>query len=84
MNKILEDLHIYQPEKNNLLKNLLKKPKREPRDVMPHTFSSKPYAIEQADLLHLPDYDGYKYLLVVVDIATRRCDAQLNNLFVSK
>jgi hypothetical protein len=76
MNKILEDLHIYQPEKNNLLKNLLKKPIREPRDVMPHTFSSKPYAIEQADLLHLPDDDGYKYLLVVVDIATRRCDAQ--------
>jgi transposase InsO family protein len=26
--------------------------------------------------LHLPDDNGYKYLLVVVDVATRLCDAE--------
>ena len=32
-------------------------------------------AVHQADLLSLPDDDGYKYALVVVDMATRRVEA---------
>jgi hypothetical protein len=77
MNKILKDLKIVENEnENNLVKNLTKVPKKEPANVMPHTFAPVKNATHQADLLHLPDDQGYKYLLVVVDIATRTVDAE--------
>ena len=77
MNKVLADLKIISSSKeNSLVKNLTKVPPREPRDVMPHTTAFQPFAAEQADLLFLPNDDGYRYLLVVVDIATRLCDAE--------
>jgi hypothetical protein len=43
---------------------------------MPHTTSGVPNAVHQADLLFLPNDGGFRYLLVVVDIATRKCDAE--------
>jgi len=61
---------------DTLLHNLTKLPPKVSANVVPHTYASKAWATEQADLLHLPDDDGYKYLLVVVDIATRKCDAE--------
>lgn len=61
---------------NNKLDNLTKPPKREPNNVAPHTTANEPFATEQADLLHLPNDDGYRYLLVVTDIATRLTDAE--------
>ena len=61
---------------NSLTKNLIKTPLKEPNDVMPHTTAPKENASQQADLLYLPNDDWYKYLLVVVDIATRRTDAE--------
>lgn len=77
MNKILTDLKILSNERDNsVVKNLTRIPPKEPRDVMPHTTAPIQNAVQQADILFLPNDDGYKYLLVVVDIATRRVDAE--------
>ena len=77
MNKIFTDLKILSNvRENSLTKNLTKTPLKEPNDVMPHTTAPKENAVQQADLLYLPNDDGYKYLLVVVDIATRKTDAE--------
>ncbi len=35
-----------------------------------------PNEVHQADILHLPNDNGYKYALTVVDIATRYKDAE--------
>lgn len=71
--KILNELNLGS---NNVLHDLTKIPKKDSNAIMPHTYASKAWATEQADVLHLPDDDGYRYLLVVVDIATRTCDAE--------
>jgi hypothetical protein len=77
MNKILTELKILKNEKeNSLVKNLLKTPPKELNNVMPHTTAPKQNAVHQADLLFLPNDDGYRYLLVVVDLATRKVDAE--------
>jgi hypothetical protein len=77
MDKILSDLKILSNEReNNIVKNLTQQPPKEPRHVMPHTTAPIENAVQQADLLHLPNDDGYKYLLVIVDIATRKVDAE--------
>jgi hypothetical protein len=61
---------------NSILTNLTKNPKKEPKKITPHTTASVAFATEQVDTLYLPEDDGYKYLLVVVDVATRMCDAE--------
>ena len=76
MNKILDELKLSDKDENSLLNNLTKIPKKEPRDVMPYTYAVKAFVTEQADLLFLPNDNGYRYLLVVVDISTRTCDAE--------
>lgn len=53
--------------------NLTKTPGRDIE--RPHEFVAAPDAVHQADVLFLPNDDGYKYLLVVVDVATRLTDA---------
>jgi hypothetical protein len=63
-------------KQNTLLKNLLAVPKRDTNIDTPHTTNPMPNGSHQADLLFLPDDDGYKYCLVVVDLATRKTDAQ--------
>ena len=61
MNSILNELGILQDKKeNSLLNNLTRPPPKEPRNMMPHTTASKIFAVEQADLLHLPNDDGYR------------------------
>jgi hypothetical protein len=76
LHQILEDLNVIEKnKKNNILTNLTKIPK-ENRKTMPSFQNDKKYGIEQADLLFLPEDEGYKYLLVVVDIATSLCDAE--------
>jgi hypothetical protein len=84
---IFNELNI-TTSKNNLLHNLTQTPKKEPYKVAPHTTASKKFATEQADLLFLPDDEGYKYLLVVTDIATRLTDAEplksKDSLYVAK
>jgi hypothetical protein len=77
INQILKELDVINNTgENNTLTNLTKTPLKEPNSVMPHTTASQKFATEQADLLFLPEDEGYKYLLVVVDIATRLCDAE--------
>ena len=47
-----------------------------PKDAdRPHEYIPKANVVHQADLLFLPDDDGYRYLLVVTDVATRLTDA---------
>jgi hypothetical protein len=59
------------------LEELYKIPPKESKDDAPSFINYQPYHSEQMDTLYLPtDAFGYKYLLVVVDICTRRCDAE--------
>lgn len=61
---------------NTLLSNLLKPPRKDKGPDMPHTENPMKNGSHQADLLFLPDDNGYKYALVVVDLATRITDAE--------
>jgi hypothetical protein len=54
----------------------LKLPPKETKDVMPHTIASKIYATEQIDTLYMPHDKDFKYILVIVDVASRLCDAE--------
>lgn len=59
------------------LYNLYRRPKKETKNEMGNF--NQVYAadaVHQADLLFLPEDDGYKYALVVTDIATRVSDAE--------
>ena len=58
------------------LHKLYEIPKKDNHINMPHFQVFKKDEVHQADLLFLPDDNGFKYLLVVVDIATRLTDAQ--------
>jgi len=61
------------------VQQLLKVPIRDNKKDIPHIYNNiteEGYQ-QQADLLYLPtDAFGYKYCLVVVDVATSKCDAQ--------
>ena len=62
--------------KNETLYNLYQKPKKEKGENMPHFENNKADQVQQADILYLPDDNGYKYCLVVVDVADHKMDAQ--------
>ena len=62
--------------KNETLYQLYQKPKKEKGKAMPRFENNVENAIQQADILYLPDDKGYKFALVVVDIADHRIDAQ--------
>ena len=64
------------PLYNQELYNLYKLPKTEGRKQQAHFNITEPNAIYQADLLFLPNDDGFKYALVVVDPATGKTDAE--------
>lgn len=52
-------------------------PKKETYNDMPHYQVFKPNYLNQCDLLFLPsDRFGKKYALVIVDVNTRKCDAE--------
>ena len=57
------------------LKSLYQIPKKEKSDDMPHYQVFKD-GFQQADLLFLPMDNKYNYALVVVDIHSRKCDAE--------
>lgn len=59
-----------------LLYNLYKTPKRDKGLDAPHQTNDVENAVHQMDLLYLPDDAGRKYSLVVVDLATRKTDAE--------
>lgn len=58
-----------------LAKELTKTPKKDKGVDEPHIQGGKDNFIHQADILYLPSDRGFKYLLVVVDIASRLTDA---------
>ena len=62
---------------NNMLENLLRRPKKDKglnRPTM--TIIQEPNLVHQADLLFLPIDRGFRYALVVVDVATGLTDAE--------
>ena len=65
--KYLKDETLYQ---------LYQKPKKEKGKAMPHFENNVAGQVQQADILYLPDDNGYKFCLVVVDVADHKIDAQ--------
>ena len=65
--KALQDQKLY---------NLFKKPKKQGKYEKAHIINTEKDGIHQMDLLYLPNDDGYKYALVIVDLATRLTDAE--------
>ena len=63
-------------EKTTLLKALYEVPKKDKRLNMPHFQQIEAGITQQADLLYLPNDDGYKYALVVIDNGSRNVDAE--------
>ena len=62
-------------DKNSELRVLYKRPVPEKRDMMPKTQVFYKNTYQQADVLYLPDDNGYKYLLVVIDVYDNGMDA---------
>ncbi len=62
---------------NTELNNLYKKPKPENKSEMPITQVFEKDVYYQADVLYMPEDDGYKYILVCVDLydGTIDCEA---------
>lgn len=58
------------------LENLYKRPKKNSKINEPHYPIIEPDYVQQADLLHLPNDNGYKYVLVVVDLGSRLTDVE--------
>lgn len=63
---------------SDLLRNIYKRPKRDKGDEMPKFQEFKPNVVHQMDILYLPTdpNTGDKYLLVVIDVADRKVDAE--------
>lgn len=61
-------------KKESKAKKLMKVPPKE--KVVPKIDNYDPYANLMADLLFLPNDNGYRYALVVVDTTTRKADAR--------
>lgn len=62
--------------KDQLLYKLYERPKKDSSVNMPTTQPNSEGAVHQADLLFLPDDEGYKYALVVTDTGSRVTDAE--------
>lgn len=68
---------LYKRDKSDMVQNLMSVPIPDNKINMPHTDPNiKPNFVHQADLLFLPDDNGFKYALVVVDLGSRLCDAE--------
>jgi hypothetical protein len=62
-------------KKTSELNNLYKKPFPEKRTHTPQTQVFYKNIYHQADILYMPDDDGYKYILSVVDLYDGACDS---------
>src|SRR5574338_475938 len=60
----------------DLITELYKKPRKDKGVNATRFLSYQPGDRQQADLLFLPDDNGYKYSLVVVDLGSRLTDAE--------
>jgi hypothetical protein len=75
MQKLYESLGL-ETKKDNLITNLYKIPKKDNRSNMPHFQPIEAGYVIQADLLFMPDDNGYKYALTVVDDGSRKIDLE--------
>jgi hypothetical protein len=65
------------PENDEIItSNLLKRPQHEKNSEHASYKVGRKNALHQCDILYLPDDDGYKYLFVVIDVATRLMDCR--------
>ena len=85
LSNLYEEILENEPTKNNVtnkhkveeLMELTKTPKKENWKESPHYNVLQPNYLNEADLLFLPTAAfGYRYLLVVTDVNTKRCDAE--------
>lgn len=76
MELLRELLKKKKTKTNNELENLYKTPKKDKGENMPKIQAIKRNAVHQADILFLPNDNGYKYLLVIVDVKTGFTDAE--------
>lgn len=68
---------LYKRDKTDLVQNLMAQPPKEEKTTMPMTDPfTKAGAVHQADLLYLPEDNDHLYALVVVDIGSRKVDAE--------
>jgi transposase InsO family protein len=74
------DFGISKNDKEYLNKQLLyklyKRPKKEKGVNMPKIYARDPNAVHQADILFMPRDGDYKYILSVIDVATRYVAAE--------
>lgn len=56
------------------VKQLYEKPKKEL--VYPHLNIIEPNYLQEIDILYLPDDDGFKYLLTIIDVHNSLCDGR--------
>ena len=67
----------FSKKSDDLIHQLLEPPKKERPKNRPHVDKSVEKGFtHQADLLFLPNDNGFKYALVVIDIGSRLCDAE--------
>lgn len=72
---VLRRLNVFNPQNNNQLANLYKIPTQN-KLRLPTIQVESPGMIYQADLLFLPNDNGYRYALVVVDVNSHEMDAE--------
>lgn len=61
---------------NQLLHNLLKVPLKEKYKEIPKHYNFVENDMHQMDLMTLPEDTGYKYLLLINDVATNKVDGR--------
>lgn len=77
MDDDLEEMFFGSKKKiNELVTNLYATPKKDKKGNAATFQDPLPNVVQQADLLYMPEDDGYKYALVVVDIGSRMTDAE--------
>ena len=65
--------------KEEILYQLYKMPTNDPKEIAPQILDPQdhsPNQIQQADLLYMPDDNGFKYGLTVVDTGSRKTDCE--------
>jgi len=72
----LEELFGFAPKnKKSILSNLHKKPEKDTGNNAPTFQQISANIVQQADLLFMPSDNGFRYILVVVDVGSRKTDA---------
>ena len=76
INNILKKMGIFKGLDKDELKEITDTPIKDKKYQTPHRKAFKKDAVHYADLLMLPNDNGYRYALTVVDSRTRYVDAE--------